>query len=214
MSTPVVTIVDFGMGNLFSVARALEHCGAEIRMTTSADGIASAERLVLPGVGAFGKGVDNLRQLGLVSALRSYGASGRPMLGICLGMQLLFEEGEEFGLHEGLGIMPGRIVPIPATGVDGTPHRVPHVGWAEIHPAAAAAWDGGLLDGVAVGAAMYFVHGFQADCAGTAVDFADCTYDGRVIPAVVRQGAVWGCQFHPERSGPAGLRIVANYIGT
>ena len=208
-----VVIVDYGIGNLFSVTRAFQSRGAEVTLTTDGRHIEGAERVVLPGVGAFEDGMKGLRQRGQIEPIKRYIASGRPFLGICVGMQLLLEVGEEFGEHAGLGVIPGRVKPIPATGTDGTPHRVPHIGWnALVPPPHRPEWSATVLEGLAESPAVYFVHSFAPVPAEERHRLADCLYDGQRISAVVRSGNVYGCQFHPEKSGPVGLRIVENFL--
>jgi glutamine amidotransferase len=212
MTKPVV-IVDYGIGNLFSVTRAFESQGATVRLTTDGSGIEQAERVVLPGVGAFEDGMKGLRQRGQIEPIKRYIASGRPFLGICVGMQLLLDIGEEFGEHAGLGIIPGRVKAIPATGADGKPHRIPHIGWNDlVAPPHGPAWEGGLLAGLPARPSVYFVHSFAPVPADEKHRLADCLYDGRQISAVICSGNVYGCQFHPEKSGPVGLRIVENFL--
>lgn len=213
MTKPTITVIDYGLGNLFSVSRAIEYCGGIPEITSDPACVRGSQSLILPGVGAFGKGMENLRERRLDTAIKEYVRGGRPLLGICLGMQLLFDESEEFGRHAGLGLIPGRVLSIPTSGLDGRPQRVPHVGWAEIAPARRSnSWSAPILDGVPPGVSMYFVHSFYAACADAPCDVADCQYGGHIIPAVVRDGLVSGCQFHPEKSGPAGLKILANFM--
>ena len=215
MSAPKVTILDYDVGNLLSVRRAFEHCGADVVQTTRADAVAAAERLVVPGVGAFGDCVGELRARGLVDAIRRFVATGRPLLGICVGMQMLLEEGEEFGRHEGLGFVPGSVCAIPTTAADGTPHKIPHIGWTPLElPESAPAdrWRGSILADVTPGAAAYFVHSFTARPADAAYRLADCHYNGRLISAAVQKDNITGTQFHPEKSGPVGLRMIAGFL--
>ena len=129
-----VTVVDYGVGNLLGVRRALEYRGAEPVMAVTPEGILSADRLILPGVGAFGDSMRGMHRNGLVDSVVEFARSGRPLLGICLGMQMLLGESEEFGRHEGLGLVPGKVIAIPPAGTDGEPRRVPHVGWAALSP--------------------------------------------------------------------------------
>jgi glutamine amidotransferase len=200
------------MGNLLSVTRALEHCGADVERVSNADGIARADRLVLPGVGAFAGGMRELAARGLVEPLRSFAASGQPLLGICLGMQMLMEQSTEFGVHEGLGIVPGTIEEIPKVDTVGRPQKVPHIGWSPLTRANGTGWDGSVLEGFDEGESFYFVHSFAA-APGDAVNrLADTSYGGHVIAAVIRRGAIVGTQFHPEKSGPAGLALVDNFV--
>ena len=124
---PVVTVIDYGVGNLFSVTKALERVGAEVILSSSPDDIANAQRLVLPGVGAFADGMRGLAERGLIEPIKRFAASGRPFLGICLGMQMMLDSSEEFGNHDGLGLIPGRVVAIPSIGAHGV-HKIPHIG--------------------------------------------------------------------------------------
>ncbi len=213
-SQPVITIIDYGLGNLYSVKGAAAHCGAEVVFADTPAGVQSAERLILPGVGAFGDGMRELRERGLVEPIREYARSGRPILGLCLGMQLLFEESEEFGRHEGLRLIAGQVIGIPPTGADGAPHRIPHVGWNDLVTSGGddAGWEGSILSGVAAGSSVYFVHSFHAVPSNPANVLAKCIYSGRELTAAVRAGSVSGCQFHPERSGAVGLQIIRNFI--
>jgi imidazole glycerol-phosphate synthase subunit HisH len=208
-----VTVVDYGIGNLYSVARALEHVGASAVITDSIDTIMRAERLIIPGVGAFANGIQELTRRKLVDPIKEYARSGRPLLGICLGMQLLFDASDEFGEHGGLGIIPGRVTPIPATGADGKGHKIPHVGWNRlIRPAVRKEWIATLLEGIEEGSCTYFVHSFTAVPADEHDRLADCYYNGRRISAAVKRGTVCGFQFHPEKSGIIGLRILARFV--
>jgi imidazole glycerol-phosphate synthase subunit HisH len=208
-----ITVVDYGAGNLLSVQRALEKCGATVQFATSAADIASASRLVLPGVGAFADGMAGLRERGLVDELRKFGASGRPMLGICLGMQLLMTESEEFGVHVGLDLIAGRVVPIPRTAIDGRPHKIPHIGWSALQiPPGLQAWSDGILADVRPGEAVYLVHSFAVMPQLATHRLADCDYNGRTICAALRMGNLYGCQFHPEKSGLVGLKILSRFI--
>ncbi len=208
-----VTILDYGFGNLFSVASAIGHEGAEAEITGSPEKVARAERLVLPGVGAFGDGVKALAERGLIEPLRAYARTGRPMLGICLGMQFLLDGSEEFGAHEGLGLIPGRVVPIPPTGADGTAHSVPHIGWNALRRRnGEASWTGTALENTREGEAFYFVHSFMAAPADPSHVLAVADYDGAEIIAAIGRDNLFGVQFHPERSGPAGLRILKTFL--
>jgi imidazole glycerol-phosphate synthase subunit HisH len=207
MSTRV-TIVDYGLGNLHSVANALTHLGASVDYAEDGKAIATAERLILPGVGAFADGMRNLTDRGQVQALRVFARSGRPFIGICLGMQLLFDESDEFGTHAGLGIIPGRVERIPAAvGV-----KVPHVGWNRLNPARDGAWDGSLLADTPAGTFAYFVHSFAAKPRDAAHLLAVATYGPHRLTAAVSTGAVTGFQYHPEKSGAAGLAMLRAFL--
>ena len=208
-----VTVVDYDRGNLFSVSRSLEHCGAEIELTDSPERILAAERLILPGVGAFGDAIAELHNRDLVIPLRDYAASGRPFLGICIGLQLMFDASEEFGEHTGLGLIPGRVAPIPNTGANGKPHKIPHVGWSQlVPPSNESTWTGTILEGVAHPLYCYFVHTYTAVPEDESHRLADSSYDGCRIAAAVCRGNLWGCQFHPEKSAVPGLHILRNFL--
>jgi glutamine amidotransferase len=208
-----VLVVDYGVGNLLSVCRAFEACGARAELSGNASRIAAAERLVVPGVGAFGDCMGELRKRDLVKPILDYVAKGAPVLGICVGMQMLMEVGEEFGEHQGLGVVPGRVRAIPQTRPDGIPHKIPHIGWSELHrPSTDFDWNGTILDGIEPGSTCYFVHSFTADPADDRYRLADCDYHGRRISAALYAGNVFGTQFHPEKSGEIGLRILRNFL--
>jgi len=212
MSAPDVTVIDYGVGNLLSVQRGLEHCGANVMLTADPERILAAKRVVLPGVGAFGNAMQALKQLNLVEVIRRLADRQTPLLGICLGMQLLLEESEEFGITAGLGLIPGRVVPVPAQSVSGQAQKIPHIGWSALQPSAASGgWRGTLLQDTHPGDAAYFVHSFMAVPTDPAHRIADCVYGGHLIPAVIGRDRITGCQFHPEKSGEVGLRILRRF---
>ncbi len=208
-----VAIVDYGVGNLLSLRRALQHCEADVTLAADAGAIAAADRIVLPGVGAFGHAAGELRRRGLDQALQGWVARERPLLGICVGMQMLMDHSQEFGRHDGLGLIAGAVVPVPPTGIDGRPHPIPHICWnGLLPPPGRGAWPGHLLDDVAPGEAAYFVHSFMAApvAADDVVAIAD--YDGQPVTAAIGRGNVAGCQFHPEKSGAVGLKILRRFL--
>jgi imidazole glycerol-phosphate synthase subunit HisH len=210
---PRVTVIDYGMGNLLSVSRALEHCGAEVLTTCDPERVAQAERLILPGVGAFADGMAGLRERGLIEPIREFARAGRPFLGICLGMQMMLDSSEEFGNHEGLGLVPGRVAAIPSTGVDGRPHKIPHIGWNKLlMPTPETSWENTILAGLSPGSSGYFVHSYAAVPKYPEHRLADCDYNGILISAVIKSGSHYGCQFHPEKSGEVGLEILRSFI--
>lgn len=198
---PAVTIVDSGICNLGSIARALERAGASVSVAASGSEVVRAERLVLPGVGSFPAGMKALNERGFSGAICSFAASGRPVLGICLGMQLLLEEGEEFTKTSGLGLVPGRVRALEAQG-----RRVPHMGFNEI----VSARQDALLAGVS-GRFLYFVHSFVCELKSEADVLARTEY-GENFCSVLRRGNVWGVQAHPEKSQRAGRRLLRNFL--
>lgn len=208
-----VLVVDYGSGNLLSVARALAHSGAMVSISSDPRSIDKAERIVLPGVGAFGSCVSRLRELQLFEPLRQFASNGRPFLGICVGMQLLFDESYEFGCYQGLGLIEGAVQRIPAGCGEDRARKVPHIGWnALVPPACGAAWHGTLLEGVEVGEAVYFLHSYAGNPNNDTSTLAECDYRGVRLCSVVRNGSAYGCQFHPEKSGSVGLRILGNFV--
>jgi imidazole glycerol-phosphate synthase subunit HisH len=209
---PKVHVIDYGAGNLLSVRRGLEYCGATVIETSDAELILSADRVVLPGVGAYGNAMTALNALGLVDVLQEIAHRCIPLLGICLGMQLLLDESEEFGLTKGLGLIPGRAVSVPESGVTGKSLKIPHIGWSALQPAMGGRdWQGTVLADTCAGEAAYFVHSFMAVPTSIEHRIADCIYEGTRIPAVIGSGTITGCQFHPEKSGEVGLKILRRF---
>ncbi|MDB5810214.1 MAG: imidazole glycerol phosphate synthase subunit HisH [Betaproteobacteria bacterium] len=213
MPAPEVIVVDYGMGNLLSVSRGLEHCGAAVTVSSDPNAIRTGERVVLPGVGAFADGMAELNRFGLGVAVREVAQRGAPLLGICLGMQMLLDESDEFGRTAGLRLIEGRVVAIPATTAAGTPQKTPHIGWNALrYGAGRASWQGTLLEDTSPGDAVYFVHSFMASPNDPTHRVADCIYGERPISAVVARENVHGCQFHPEKSGEVGLKILRRFL--
>lgn len=211
MSAPV-TIIDYGSGNLLSVTRAFERCGATPTLAHKRAEIENAERLVLPGVGAFADGMQGLRERGLIDPIRRYAASGRPLLGICLGMQMLATSSAEFGDHDGLNLIAGRVLPLCNRSTSGKVLKIPQIGWSPITRPGNCDWAGSLLEGMADGAAVYLVHSYQVVPAQRADLLAEYDYGGQRVTAAIRSGSVTGCQFHPEKSGEVGLAILARFL--
>jgi glutamine amidotransferase len=166
--------------------------------------------MVLPGVGAFGDGMTELRSRGFDDLVRRFALTGRPFLGICVGMQVMFESSDEMGDHQGLALLPGAVRAVPATGVDGRPHRIPHIGWRPLEPV--APWPGTILADVRAGDRVYFVHSFAACPARDEDRLADVVYDGHPICAAVHRDNLHGCQFHPERSAETGLNVLRRFL--
>lgn len=210
-----VAIVDYGVGNLFSVRQALLHAGVDAQVSADRTVIGAASAIVLPGIGAFGDAMDALRELGLADTLRGAAADGTPLIGVCLGQQLLMSESEEFGRHEGLGIVPGRVRRFP-TGMYGegrrNPLKVPQVGWNTLRPPSGQSWDGTVLDGIEIGDHVYFVHSFHVEPEDPSVVLAETTYGDVTYASAISSGNVVAFQFHPERSGATGLHIYANLV--
>lgn len=208
-----VVLVDYGVGNLLSVSRALTACGGDVEVTGDPVRVAAAERLVLPGVGAFAGCMAELGRRGLAEPVRQFARTGRPMLGICVGMQILFDTGEEFGTHPGLGLLPGTVRAIPATTAAGARRKIPHIGWNALQPAPGGRpWQDSILADVAPGESVYFVHSYAAAPAASSDLLATADHDGAVVTAAVGRNNLSGCQFHPEKSGPVGLRILARFL--
>jgi glutamine amidotransferase len=205
--TPDVAIVDFHMGNLFSVQRACEHAGLTARITSSREDILGARAVILPGVGAFGDAMETLHRLDLVSVIREVAQSGAPLVGICLGLQLLMSESEEFGAHEGIDLIPGVVKRLPERTADGSVLKVPQVEWNRVTEA--RPWKGTPLEPVPDGSFMYFVHSYYVEPAAPEVVCATTRYGELTFCSAVSQGNIFACQFHPERSGPQGLGMYA-----
>ena len=209
----MIAIIDYGVGNLFSLKSSLAQLGQDTVVTADPDTIRKADRLILPGVGAFGDAMDKLVATGLVPVIRAE-AGKKPLLGICLGMQMLFDESDEFGRHRGLGLIPGRVERIPGVDTDGAPQRVPHVGWAPVLPPQkrGGSFRGTVFEDVSPSGELYFVHSYEAKPAYDAHRLADTVYGGRRLCAAAQKGSVIGCQFHPEKSGKLGLSVIHRYL--
>ncbi|MGM9661122.1 MAG: imidazole glycerol phosphate synthase subunit HisH [Faecousia sp.] len=197
----MIGIIDYGVGNLFSLCSSCKAIGQDAFVSGNADELAKADRLILPGVGAFGDAANKLRETGMAEFVRQQAAAGKPLLGICLGMQLLFEKSYEYGCHEGLGLLKGQVVPME--GKLPAELKIPHMGWNALEIRG-----GRLLEGLD-GQYVYFVHSFFAE--GCEDSLAAVTEYGIPITAAVEQGNVFGCQFHPEKSGNVGLSILRRF---
>ena len=208
MSEPIA-IVDYGIGNLFSVANACARVGAPARITSNPHDLLSAPGVILPGVGAMPDAMRILRRSGLAHALAEVAANGVPLLGICLGLQLLMSEGTEFEPHAGLGLIDGDVVRLDGLDDLRRPLRVPHLGWNGTH--ATRSWEGTVLADVPDGSAMYYVHSFHARPADRSVVLAETRYGDQTFCSVIESGSITACQFHPERSGPLGLGILRQF---
>lgn len=198
-----VALIDYGIGNLRSVQKALEHAGAQVTVTADPASILAADKVVLPGVGAFGDGMKGLRARGLPPALETLVRRGVPLLGICVGMQVLFEESYELGQHAGLGFLPGAVKRF----ADHAGLKVPQTGWNQLHPADTRH---PLFTGLPAGAYAYFNHSYYCDADPT-VTLATTDYGG-YYPSMVARGRLYGIQFHPEKSQHIGLLLLRNFI--
>ena len=212
MSSPIrsprVAIIDYGLGNLFSVKHACEHAGIRADITSERKVILAADAVILPGVGAFGDAMDTLRRLDLVTVLRDIAASPKPLVGVCLGVQLLMTESYEFGHHRGLGIIEGPVVRFDRPKKDGRELKIPQMCWNRIDRR--APWGGTLLDGIVDGEYMYFVHSYYVQPQDPDVVLSATRYGDIEFCSSLQKGSVFACQFHPERSSTQGLRIYRN----
>ena len=198
----MITIVDYQMGNLRSVQKAIEKVGGAARISSDANEIASADKLVLPGVGAFGDAMDEINRRDLAAPIREFVQSGRPFLGICLGLQLLFDEGYEHGTHKGLGILPGDVVKFDLP----DSFKVPHMGWNQVRRVT----DPPILDGIPDGTHFYFVHSYYVQPVDASVVALTCDY-GEPFCAMVWKDNIFASQFHPEKSQQDGLKMLASF---
>jgi glutamine amidotransferase len=196
-----IAIVDYGMGNLRNVEKALQFIGAPAEITNSADKILNSSAIVLPGVGAFPDAMKNLNNTGISGLIKEEAKKGKPLLGICLGMQLLFDESEEIRITKGLGLLRGSIRKLQVN------LKIPHMGWNNLIKDTPSE----ILKGVNEGSYVYFVHSFYADINNKGVLNAHSCY-GINVPAVVSSGNVFGIQFHPEKSGEPGMQILKNFL--
>ncbi|WP_312643662.1 imidazole glycerol phosphate synthase subunit HisH [Hydrogenoanaerobacterium sp.] len=199
----MIAVIDYGVGNLFSLISSLQYLGLEAKVTGSADEIHTADRIILPGVGAFADAMNKLRQTGLDTVIKEQAASGKPLLGICLGMQVLFEKGLEYGEHDGLGLLKGEVVPILGDLKENL--KIPHMGWNRLKITRNCP----LLKHSKNGDYVYYVHSYYAkNCAESVAAVSDYGID---ITGVVVNGNVMGTQFHPEKSGETGLNILSAF---
>jgi len=209
-----VAIIDYEMGNLLSVQRACEQVGLKSVITADSSIIMGSQAVILPGVGAFGDAMHNLKRLDLVFPLKEYIGTGRPFMGICLGMQLLLSESQEFGHHEGLDIIRGSVVKFPSQGKERQKIKVPQVGWNRIFtPPAAdeALWAKSVLNGVPTGEFMYFIHSYYVIPESADVILSMTTYEDISYCSGIRRNNVIAFQFHPEKSGKKGITIYRNF---
>lgn len=213
MSKPNISIIDYGVGNLLSVARSLERCGAKVTITSNPKEILSSYKVVLPGVGAFSNGMRELKKNNFVEVLKEIADKQIPLLGICLGMQMLLDESEEFGKTKGLGLIPGKVIPIPNITINENIQKIPHIGWNSLKPSKDCQnWKKTPLDKVEQDEEVYFIHSFMANPSFSENRLADCFYGGLPIAAFIKEKNIFGCQFHPEKSGKVGLKILKSFV--
>jgi len=213
-----LVVVDTGVINLKNIVRALRYVGASVVVGSDANDVRSADQIVLPGVGSFGAGMAELKLRGLDAALHERASDGVPLLGICLGMQMLFSYSDEGGGHRGLDLIPGSVVRIPSEDSGDRPasrtRKVPHVGWGQLHsPSGRSDWAHSCLRSSDDGDFCYFVHSYMAIPDNSDTIIAYTNYRGVVLNAAIRHNNLTGLQFHPERSGAVGLRILENFVG-
>jgi len=203
----MIAIIDYGVGNLYSLSRSLEYIGEKAVVTKDAQTILAADKVILPGVGAFGEAMEKLNNLSLTDVVREVASAGTPLLGICLGMQLLFDESLEFGNHKGLGLIPGRVCPL-ADDVSGL--KIPHMGWNRLEILKDDFFFSQIPNKDS--AYVYFVHSFYAK--GCEISTLAVAEYGVKVTAVVKKGNVYGAQFHPEKSGQVGLAMLKAFCET
>ena len=202
-----VAIIDYQLGNMFSVKQACEHLGYEASITSSKDDLMHADYAILPGVGAFGDAMENLKSLELVQPIHDFIAGGKPFMGVCLGLQLLFTESEEFGAYSGLGIVDGTVKKFPPLGTDQQTLKVPQIEWNEIFRKNKDAWQRSPLSVCKDGDYMYFVHSFYVEPADETLVLSETVYGGLRYCSSILKDNVFACQFHPEKSGRHGVEI-------
>jgi len=211
MSHNSTVIVDYGLGNLFSIRNALEHLGGVAEFSSDPDVVRNAERIVLPGVGAFGEGMRELKKRDLVPAISDFVATGRPLIGICLGMQLLMSESEELGLHQGLGLVGGRVVQFESPQDHDDRYKIPHIGWNRMERVADHEY-GDVLQNLPNDFFMYFVHSYYVTLDQTSDCLTETDYGRNRFCSSLQHDNVIGFQGHPERSGEAGLAVLTSFL--
>ncbi len=204
-----IAIIDYDLGNVRSILNAFQNAHAEIILTRDANEIMTADGIVLPGVGAFGHGMEKLSHHGLIDIIKDFAATGKPLLGICLGMQMLMDESEEFDGAKGLGLITGKVVKI--TPQDQDYPKLPHISWNEIIEPFEEFWKDSILDGLTSGQDMYFVHSYVVAPENSKHILSKSNYSNFEFCSAIKNGNIYGCQFHPEKSATEGLKIIHNF---
>ena len=213
MLSKKITIIDYGCGNILNLARAIKFIGYEVEITHDKNKIINSSHVVLPGVGAFGNAMKQIEKYNLHSTILEYAKSNKPLLGICLGMQILLTVSYEFGVHKGLGLIEGKVIKI--SNEKNKEIKIPHMGWNEIYPNNnKKEWKNKILKSSSIGKSFYFVHSFVCITKDYDSTIAVCNYSDISIPAVIATGNVYGCQFHPEKSADNGLAVLKNFCET
>lgn len=206
---PKITIVNYGVGNLGSLTKAFSHCGIEVVVSEDAAEIDASDAIVLPGVGSFGAGMQGLQTRNLIVPLQKAALSNKPILGICLGAQLLLTEGHEFGIFTGLNIIPGQVIRLPNLAKK---EKIPQIGWNKIMESQKGCWKGTIFEEIPIESEVYFVHSYILEPTQATDVLSTTTYGGYEFCSTVRRGNIFGCQFHPEKSGILGLQIIRNFV--
>ena len=210
MLSKKITIIDYGCGNILNLARAIKFIGYEVDITHDKNKIINSSYVILPGVGAFGNAMKQIEKYNLHNTILEYAKSNKPLLGICLGMQILLTVSYEFGVHKGLGLIEGKVIKI--SNEKNKEIKIPHMGWNEIYPNNnKKEWKNKILKNSSIGKSFYFVHSFVCITKNYDSTIAVCNYSDISIPAVVATGNVFGCQFHPEKSADNGLAVLKNF---
>ena len=213
MSNKKVTVIDLGIGNIFSIVSALKYCGSEVVVTSNSKIVENSSLIIMPGDGAFKYAMTEVKKRGLLEVLKNINKTKKKLLGICIGMQILFDYGLEHGKSDGLGLISGSVVPIPNRSTKGSKVVIPHIGWNSLVLSNYSnSWEGTLLKNNNPSDEVYFIHSFMATPSNNNNRIADCIYGGHRIAAVVKNGNIVGCQFHPEKSGKLGLKILKEFI--